>query len=339
MPTRIVAALLLATSIGCGTDKPAGDSGRASAKLALNWTPEVEHGGFYAALVDGEYKKAGLDVEIVPGGPGAPVLKLVADGAMKYCIGAADDVLLARAQGMPVVAVMAALQTSPRCIMVHEESGIERLADLRDMTLAANPSKPFFRFLQKHASLTGVTVVPYGGNVARFLEDKELGQQGFTFSEPFDARKNGAKPVVLPLAELGFNPYSSVLVTNEDEIAKRPEEVRKFVQASVRGWQRYLDRPVGANEYIHEINEQMALDVLAFGADELKPLALTEESRRLGVGAMTLARWRQLAEQLIDLGLIEPDRVDVEAAFTVEFLPAAPAETKALPTEKSAKSP
>ena len=83
--------------------------GRTKVTLMLNWFPEAEHGGYYAALVHGYYEEAGLDVEIIPGGPSAPVLQKVARGDVTFGITNADDVLLARAQDADLVAVMAPL--------------------------------------------------------------------------------------------------------------------------------------------------------------------------------------------------------------------------------------
>ena len=62
-------------------------------RLALNWFPEAEHGGFYAALVHGYYQKQGLQVEILGGGPDAPVIQRVATGAVEFGVTNADDVL------------------------------------------------------------------------------------------------------------------------------------------------------------------------------------------------------------------------------------------------------
>src|SRR5438105_2650318 len=111
-----------------GAGKPAAKP-LVAVKLALNWNTVTEHGGFYAALRRGYYREAGLDVEIVKGGPNAPVIPLVARENMAFGISNADGLLLGRAQDAPVVALMAPLQISPRCIMVHESTGIDDFAD------------------------------------------------------------------------------------------------------------------------------------------------------------------------------------------------------------------
>ena len=106
-------------------------------RLALNWFAEPEHGGYFAAL--DAWKARGLEVEIVPGGPGVNAIARVAAGEVDAGIDNADIVALGRIQGTPVVAVMAPMQDSPRCIMVHRASGITSLKDIRNLTLAMSP--------------------------------------------------------------------------------------------------------------------------------------------------------------------------------------------------------
>src|SRR5262249_50640585 len=163
-----------------------------------------------------------------------------------------------------VVALMAPLQNSPRCIMVHESSGIKSFDDLKNMTIAMSASNAFSHYLQYKLPLTGVTVVPYPGNVAQFLLNKDYAQQGYVVSEPFVARKEGGDPKVLMVSELGFNPYSSLLFTIDQRVTDTPEMVEKMVRASVRGWAKYIESPEETNRKIHELNPEMDLDILEF---------------------------------------------------------------------------
>ncbi len=288
--------------------------------LQLNWFPEAEHGGYYAALVHGYYREQGLDVEIVPGGPDSPVVQRVARGAVDFGIANADNLLFGRAQQAPVVALFAPLQESPRCILVHESSKIQSFDDLRDVTLAVSASNAFAQYLRYKLPLKGVKVVPYSGNVAQFLIDPDLAQQGYVFSEPFVARKKGGDPRVLMVSKLGYNPYTSVLFTSDALLADRSELVEKMVAASAQGWKQYLESPEQANAYIHRVNPQMDLDILAYGAETLVPLVLDETAKREGIGTMSPGRWQQLADQLVESGQLKPERIDVSGTFTTKYV-------------------
>ena len=322
-------------SAGCGSSNSASPQPQAAAvnpaaerkdptliqvTLQLNWFPEAEHGGYYAALVHGYFQEEGLDVEILPGGPETPVVQQVARRAATFGIVNADNVLFGRAQEAPVVAVMAPLQISPRCLIVHKSSGIRDFEDLKNITLAMSSSNAFSHYLRYKLPLPGVKIVPYPGNVAQFLINKDYAQQGYVFSEPFVARKEGGDPKILMLSDLGFNPYTSLLCTHESQLEDQPHLVRKMVAASIRGWQKYIESPAKANQRIHEANPEMDLDILEYGAETLTPLVLDSVAEQQGIGTMSRARWQTLADQLVESGQLKHREAHVEQAFTTQFL-------------------
>jgi len=288
--------------------------------LQLNWFPEAEHGGYYAALAHGYYREAGLDVKILPGGPDSPVVQQVARGMVDFGVVNADNILFGRAQQAPIVAVMAPLQISPRCILVHESTGIRGLRDLKNVTLAVSSSNAFTQYLRHELKLDNVKIVPYSGNVTHFLLNKNYAQQAYVFSEPFVARKAGGDPRVLMLSEIGFNPYTSTLFTNDEKIRDKPELVEKMVKASIKGWEKYVNSPEKANEAIHAANPQMDLDILAYGARTLEPLVYDQTAEAEGLGTMSRARWQKLADQLIASKQMKADKADVRGAYTTKFL-------------------
>jgi NitT/TauT family transport system substrate-binding protein len=292
-----------------------------SVDLALNWFPEAEHGGYFAALVHGYYRDAGLDVRILPGAASSAVLQRVARNQVAFGIENADRILLGRAQRADVFALLAPIQKSPRGIMVHAESGFTKIADISNVTLAVNSGATWVQYLKAHAPLTNVRFVPYAGSVAPFLVDRKYAQQAYVFSEPFVARAKGADPKCLLVADIGFNPYTSVLLTSGETLENRPELVAKFVTASIKGWQTYLDRPAETNRYLREVNPEMTPAILEYGVNALRPLCLDGLPSPGAIGRMTLERWRTLAEELVEIGAVKAEAVEPQAAFTTKFLP------------------
>ena len=324
-PRWLIAVVLIVP--GCGDTKPAPDTGSkivrppTAVSLQLNWFPEAEHGGFFAADVHKLYLDSNLDVEIRPGGPGTQVVTQVATGRVLFGVTNADRVLVGQAAGAKTVAVMAAMQVSPRCVMVHENSGISSLKELGQVgTLAVSSTATWSLFLQKRVDLDGVQLVPYAGNVSQFLLNDDFAQQGYSISEPFVARLQNAQPRVLMVSDLGFNPYTSVLITTPEVIRTQPKLVAAMVKASVAGWRQYLDNPSLANEAISARNEDMGLPILAFGAKQLKSLCSTTETPREELGRMTQARWKTLLDQLVDVKVIEAGKVEASEVFTNRFL-------------------
>jgi len=324
----LFALLGLVFGAGCGGNPEPPKSGKERVVLRLNWYPEVEHGGFYAALVQGDFAAEGLEVEIQPGGPGTPVMPEVALGRADFGIENADKLLVGRSQGTPVVTLLAPLQRSPVCIMAHRASGFQSLRDLRDVTLALTLGSPFAKYLEKNAPLEGVRMVPYEGGIALFLRDPKFAQQGYVFSEPLLAESQGGDPVALAMADIGYNPYGSILIASESLIRTKPELVAKMVRACRRGWQRYAEDPAPANAQLAKVNKLISLDVVTKMSAALKPLVLADLKGLDEVGRMTPERWSDLLGQLESSGVVKPGKVRSEDAFNLSFLEA---ESKATP--------
>ena len=102
-------------------------------------------------------------------------------------------------------------------------------------------------------------------------------------------------------------------------IEQQPEVVQKMVDASIRGWRTYLETHEATNQYIHQLNPEMGLDILAYGADQMDQLCVSESTPVEDFGRMTEHRWQELADLLDEVGTI-PSAADVGAAFTTEFL-------------------
>ena len=302
------------------SDPASSDSRLRKIQLQLNWFPEAEHGGFYTAQLAGFYAEEGLDVEILAGGPGASVIQKAAAGTVTFAVANADQVVIGRHQQADVVALMAPLQDSPRSIMLHADSDVEGFDDLEGLTIAMGSGKAYARFMEKQGLLEGVQIVSYSGSVARFLTDKDFAQQAYIFSEPFLAQQQGAATRNLMVSTLGFNPYTSILITSGDQLQADRELVDAMVRASIRGWHKYLQDPVETNQRINELNENMGLEILAFGVEQLKPLCLPAGMTTEQLGQMTLDRWQTLTEQLKEIGMLE-QAVDASECFYLGGLP------------------
>jgi NitT/TauT family transport system substrate-binding protein len=275
-------------------------------RLALNWFPEPEFGGFYHGVLDGQYAAAGFAVEIVPGGPGVPTLELLATGQAQAAITAADDLLVKRQRGVRAVAVWAGFQDSPLGLMVHRAAGVADYAGLlaqAGRTLPATPrvaieiGGPFQQFLWKRFSWEGrVEAVPYSGAVAAFVADPQTVQQAYVTSEPCVASGLGADPLFLPASAAGWNPYGTVLALPEP----LPDWAPAFVLATQAAWQAYLSAPGRANAEIARQNPELPPDRLDCITAAQAPFVQGGD----GLGQMREARWEATAAALVDLGML-----------------------------------
>src|SRR6185312_11509240 len=157
----LLAAAALALA-GCKKkgDDAKGAPGLTKTTLALDWVPEPEFGGFYAARASGAYARAGLDVDVQGGGAGAPVVQRVAAGQVDFGTVGGDALLLARDRGADVVALFAVFQTSPQAIMTHAAKGFASLDDVMrsGATLAVETGAPYAAWLKKKYGFDKVKV-------------------------------------------------------------------------------------------------------------------------------------------------------------------------------------
>lgn len=269
-------------------------------KLALNWKPDPQFGGFFVA----DYSKHGLDVELLPGGAGTPTVQMIGAGSADFGIVSADELILARSHGSDVVALFAAFQNCPQGLMAHASRNLSSISDvLKKGTVALQRGLPYARLLEKKFGFEKVKIVPSpGGDISVFLHDEYFAQQCFIMSEPLAARRKGIAVKVFPVSDIGYNPYTTVLATSGEILREKPDMVKKMVAAVREGWQTYLTDPKQGNERMHQLNPSMDLQTFAETAEAQRPFIETDETRRNGLGSMTAERWQTLAQQLKDLG-------------------------------------
>ncbi len=274
--------------------------------LALNWKPEPQFGGFYAAQVAGYYEQNNLDVKIIEGGSGTPTIQMLLAGKVDYAIVSADEVVIAHARGgSDIVAVFATYQINPQGIMTHAKRGFKSIEEVMhsDGVLLWQSGLPYAQYLKKKYAPLTVMTAPYLGGIGNFQNDPKVAQQCFITSEPLTAAAAGLDVKTFLVADSGYNPYTSVLVTSRERWQKSPAEVKSMVDAVRSGWNSYLQDPASTNTAMLELNKAMSAQTFAQSAQAQQALIKTSTTER--VGEMTLERWQTLADQLLDIKVIQ----------------------------------
>jgi NitT/TauT family transport system substrate-binding protein len=275
-------------------------------ELALNWKAEPQFGGFYAAQVLGLYKKNGLDVTIIEGGSGTPTIQVLGAEKVDYAIVSADEVVISHDRGAKnVVALFATYQTNPQAIMTHAERGFQSIADVlkSDGMLLWQAGLPYAQYLARKYAPIKVRTAPYLGGIGNFRNDPKLSQQCFATSEPLTAQRAGLKVKTFLVAESGYNPYTTVLVTTREHVQQRPDEVKQMLAAVREGWKAYLSDPAKTNATMAQINK--AMDARTFEESATAQVSLIKTANGEKLGAMTEARWQALIDQLRSLKAIK----------------------------------
>lgn len=307
-----------------------------TATQLMNWFPESEHGGFYAAQVLKLYQKHGVDVKMEPFSyayQGLDAAKEVALGKLTFAMVNADDVYSARAHGLPVVAVFATMQDDLQCFMWHADDktipASDPFAHFSNHTVIYGFGSTFWDYLMAKYHYSNVKTVNYDYTLRDFATIPNSINQGYISEEPYTAEHS--KPPIHVKAALiattGYNPYYQVIVTSENEIKTHPDVVRAYVAATVEGWKTYLS----SHAMIEKINADMRHDPTAksfpltpqamdYATKAITPIVMGGEAKTHGIGYMDPARWTQLKKQLVGVG-VKVGSVDPMSAFTDQFLP------------------
>ncbi|BAM92905.1 putative ABC transporter periplasmic binding protein [Bradyrhizobium oligotrophicum S58] len=294
--------------------------------FGTNWVAEAEHGGFFQAVADGTYKRYGLDVTIVPGGPNENNRMLLISGKLEFFM-AANTLMSfdAVANNVPVVSIAAMFQKDPQVFLTHPESRITKLEELKPLTLFVSKEgiSSYYQWLKSEYGFSEKNVRPYTFNPQPFIATAQSAMQGYVTSEPFAVeRAAGFKPGVILLADNGFNTYSTLIETRRDLIESKPDLVQRFVDASIIGWYTYIyGNNSAGNALIKKMNPEMTDDLLAYSVAKMKEYGIVDsgDSVDKGIGAMTDERVTSFFDKMVRAGVVKPT-IDYRKSYTLRFV-------------------
>jgi len=321
--TGLVAAWLV-VSPAFPQSKPDGQLDKVS--FGTNWVAEAEHGGFFQAVVDGTYKKYGLDVTIVPGGPNVNNRILLIAGKIDFFM-AANTLMSfdAVTNKVPVVSVAAVFQKDPQVLLTHPEINATKLEDLKPLTIFVSKEgmTSYFQWLKSEYGFSEKNVRPYNFNPQPFIATAKSAMQGYVTSEPYSVENSaGWKPTVFLLSDYGYNSYSTLIETRQDMVDKNPDLVQRFVDASMIGWYNYIyGDNSAANAMIKQLNPEMTDELLAYSVKTMKDHGIVDSGDSLtsGLGAMTDERVASFFEKMVRAGVVRPD-IDYRKSYTLRFI-------------------
>ncbi len=327
MTQGLLSRTLMAALLVAGALVPAAQAQTLDkVSFGTNWVAEAEHGGFFQAVADGTYKRYGLDVTIVPGGPNENNRMLLISGKIDFFM-AANTLMSfdAVANNVPVVSIAAMFQKDPQVFLTHPESRITKLEELKPLTLFVSKEgiSSYYQWLKSEYGFSEKNVRPYTFNPQPFIATAQSAMQGYVTSEPFAVeRAAGFKPGVILLADNGFNTYSTLIETRRDLIESKPDLVQRFVDASIVGWYNYIygDNSAG-NALIKKMNPEMTDDLLAYSVAKMKEYGIVDsgDSVEKGIGAMTEERIASFFDKMVRAGVVK-STIDYRKSYTLRFV-------------------
>jgi ABC-type nitrate/sulfonate/bicarbonate transport system substrate-binding protein len=314
---RLAAAIIAVALSGLFATAQANES----ITLRLKWFHQAQFAGFYVAQEKGYYASAGLDVNIQPGGPDFPAIQMVTGGNEQFGVTGADQILIARSKGVPVVAVAVIYRRNPFVLFSLTKSGIKAPADYVGkkvgVKIGGNEELIYRAVLAKAGvDKSKLEEVPVKFDITPLLAGTVDVWPGYIINEVLAAKeKDFAVNIVYP-SDYSIDLYADTLFTTEQMVREKREVVRKFVAATLKGWTAATSAP-----------EEAAKITIKFGS---KPnydheLAMMKASIALlqpdaePIGSMGEAKWRSAQQLLVEAGF-QKAPIDVSKAFTTEFL-------------------
>jgi putative hydroxymethylpyrimidine transport system substrate-binding protein len=328
-PAALVCAASLLLVAGCGEKEDVLEpSGAKHVDLMLDYFPNADHAGIYAAQAGGDFKQAGLDVEIrQPPDPAAPI-KQVAAGRVDLAISYEPEVLRARDQGLKVVSVGALVQKPLTSIISLPKAKIADPSDLKGKTIGTagiDYQEAYLKTILADAGVNPSTVkvrnVGFGFNPALLTGKIDAALGAFWNYEGEDLKLRGKHPRIIRIEQAGVPTYNElVLVANESTLERDAGKIRAFIGAVSRGTRDLRRNPDEAIDGLLEANPDLDPELQRASVDVTLPLFFPPDDRPFGW--QDPAQWDEFSAWMKDNQLLE-NPPDPAASYDNDLLPGA----------------
>lgn len=287
--------------------------------VQLAWTHQAQFAGLYAADQNGYFAEEGIAVSFLAGGSQVDILTPVVEGAAQFGVASGDELILARAAGMPLQAVATIYRRSPVVFISLAEKGITQPQDFVGLTIRA-PSNtlPSLRSMMAQIGVADdqYEIVELPSDLALF-ESGEVPVWGVFFNAFVVTVQQAGHAINMVFPDdYGVHFYADTLFTTDALIAEDPDLVLRFVRAALKGWTYAIENPAKMARMVQKYNPNADLAIEDARMIASLPLVNTGEGY---IGWMRDDRWVGMAQTLRDHGMLT-HTVDVANVYTMQFL-------------------
>jgi len=326
---KSISRLFMDAAIAAGLALAAGNAVAANTPITfqLNWVAGGANAGFAAAVAEGFYRDAGLDVTLVQGNGSGNTAQLVANGRSEIAYADAVAVSQLIAKGAPMKVLSTVYQSNPNEVSALKKTGIKSIKDLAGKKVgvpSGSSQTTMLPLLLKANNLKESDVnlinMPPTAMVPSLLQGQVDAILGSVDSYQIQLEAQGAQTDNFMFADHGVPTVSTSIFASESYIKNNPEVVRKFIAASLKGWYFALDNPEKAvkdlKSVFPEMNEKLATAELA----SIKPLLCSGGAKYIGKAEDAL--WVTTQDLLSEVKLL-PAGQDPKTYYTNAYLPPA----------------
>ncbi|MCP3873987.1 MAG: ABC transporter substrate-binding protein [Desulfobacteraceae bacterium] len=276
-------------------------------RLELCWSHQFQFAGYYAAVERGFYRDAGFQVTISEGRTEKIPVEELVSGRADYAVGT-SSMLAHRLHGKPIVVLASIFQHSAQILLAKKESGISTPQDLigrRVMLFGGNEdAEPKALLLKEGISLEQINIIPSSFNLNALIEGETDVFVAYSTNEPFYLESQKIPVSIIDPKTYGINFYGDCLFTSERELKERPNQVKAFREASLRGWQYAMKHPEEIIDLIlTTYGTKNTREQLLFEAIAIRKLMLPD---LIKIGHMNPGRWYHMADTYVELGMADP---------------------------------
>jgi NitT/TauT family transport system substrate-binding protein len=312
----LLAMCLSGVLVACAQQSP-GNNTDEKISIRLKWLIQAQSAGELLAAANGHCAAEALACDFKAGGPDFDAIKLVASGVDQYGITSADQLLIARSKGVPVIAIGTLFHETPVVFFSKADVPLRSPADFAGKSVGVKHgtnAETEYRVLLSRAKIDPKSMreVPAKFDLTPFLLGEVDIWPGIESNEPLTAEEKGVKVNVLRSRDHGISTYSNVYFTTEERVRTRPDEVQRFMSAVRAGWQDAADHPeeavsvvLGTSPSLDRAHERTALELT---------LPLVFPTGASSFGMMTAEKWAATLSVLRDGGILATD-VDLNAAY------------------------
>jgi len=289
--------------------------------VRLKWIHQAQFAGFYTADKKGFYKENNISIDLRPGGVDFPATKMVASGDSQFGVAGAIELILAREKGMPVVAIATIYRKNPFVFIAKKSSGITKPQDFIKKKVGYTLDvfeEVTYRALMKNAGInpSQYEEVPVKYDMSPFFSGEFDVWPAYIINQAITAKEKGFEINVIWPSDYGINLYADTIFTTEDMIKNKPDLVKRFLNATLKGWDYAVKNPDEAARYTLEYSSALNYIHEKSMMNTSVGLIIPDDKP---IGWMEREKWEEMQKLLLEYGFMK-NAIDLNKVYTTKFL-------------------